>query len=456
MKKEEEPPEEIELDNNIIDVVPQPVPAHNRFGDNAVRQALIADYFFKACCTFCKGEHYIQDCAEFLQLDVNDRIENVKKLRLCINCLRPGHMVKQCRSSSCRNCKSRHNSLLHLESPAKKVDSTEETKAESVNLSSQHLSQSKQVLLSTVLVRVFDKGNKPHMARALLDMGSQSSFITAEFCDVLQLNRVKVDITVGGLNQAQSDINFVPQITGSLPNFKVDLQSLRIPSHIKLADPNFHIPDKVDLLIGADCFWETMCLGVECDLPDVSNIIRNHFYVDDMLTGGSTVQEVVYITNEVTRTLARGGFKLRKFVSNDPRILQGIESQVGQTNAVDFGINENTKTLGMIWNGHSDSFLYKISDSGLGKRVTKRGILSEVSQIFDPLGFLSPCIILAKIILQNLWCERVTHQKIYLKKDAVPSLSFGGNEESDSEKENQQASDETFKSKHNEDRRRCK
>ncbi|KAJ8966521.1 hypothetical protein NQ317_002531 [Molorchus minor] len=50
----------------------------------------------------------------------------------------------------------------------------------------------------------------------------------------------------------------------------------------------------------------------------------------------------------------------------------------------------------------------------------------------------------------------VTHQKIYLKKDAVPSLSFGGNEESDSEKENQQASDETFKSKHNEDRRRCK
>ncbi|KAJ8979781.1 hypothetical protein NQ317_007689 [Molorchus minor] len=399
------------------------------------------------------------------------------------------------------------------------------------------------------------------MARALLDVGSQSSFITAEFCDVLQLNRVKVDITVGGLNQAQSDINckvlaliqsqtnnfsmhvsflVVPQITGSLPNFKVDLQSLRIPSHIKLADPNFHIPDKVDLLIGAECFWETMCvgqiklarhgpilqkskfgwivsgplsfdnsrtvscnlltlpeidkqftrfweieeipdtkplsneesaceahfletykrnadgrfivtipmkaspeklgdspddeigtyelqtvtygtsaasylairclyqLGVECDLPDVSNIIKNHFYVDDMLTGGSTVQEVVYITNEVTRTLARGGFKLRKFVSNDPRILQGIESQVGQTNAVDFGINENTKTLGMIWNGHSDSFLYKISDSGLGKRVTKRGILSEVSQIFDPLGFLSPCIILAKIILQNLWCERVS------------------------------------------------
>ncbi|KAJ8979780.1 hypothetical protein NQ317_007688 [Molorchus minor] len=106
----------------------------------------------KACCTFCKGEHYIQDCAEFLQLDVNDRIENVKKLRLCINCLRTGHMVKQCRSSSCRNCKSRYNSLLHLESPAKKVDSTEETKAESVNLSSQHLSHSKQVLLSTVLV----------------------------------------------------------------------------------------------------------------------------------------------------------------------------------------------------------------------------------------------------------------------------------------------------------------
>ncbi|KAJ8946651.1 hypothetical protein NQ314_008823 [Rhamnusium bicolor] len=65
----------------------------------------------------CKGEHYIQFCNEFLKLSVNDRSKLAKELKLCLNCLRQGHFLPNCMSqSTCRKCKKRHHTLLHLSS----------------------------------------------------------------------------------------------------------------------------------------------------------------------------------------------------------------------------------------------------------------------------------------------------------------------------------------------------
>lgn len=90
-------------------------------------------------------------------------------------------------------------------------------------------------------------------------------------------------------------------------------------------------------------------LGVECsaESPLISDVIKNHFYVDDMLSGGNTIDEVIFIAQEVSGVLKEGGFLLRKWVSNSPEILRGIEAQDNMT-SIDFGINENTKTLGLI------------------------------------------------------------------------------------------------------------
>ncbi|KAJ8950952.1 hypothetical protein NQ318_008393 [Aromia moschata] len=70
---------------------------------------------------------------------------------------------------------------------------------------------------------------------------------------------------------------------------------------------------------------------------------------DDMLTGGSSVEEVIFIANEVSRILKSGVFTLRKWVSNSPEIMQGISSKDDMT-SIDFGVNDSTKTLGLIWN----------------------------------------------------------------------------------------------------------
>ena len=57
-------------------------------------------------CPFKDGQHPIWTCEKF---------------RLCFNCLKPGHMSKDCRSRTCSvpSCGRRHNRLLHSELPKK-------------------------------------------------------------------------------------------------------------------------------------------------------------------------------------------------------------------------------------------------------------------------------------------------------------------------------------------------
>ncbi|XP_011707946.1 PREDICTED: uncharacterized protein LOC105462794 [Wasmannia auropunctata] len=66
-----------------------------------------------------------------------------------------------------------------------------------------------------------------------------------------------------------------------------------------------------------------------------------------------------------------------------------------------------TKTLGTTWQALSDSLTFTIKELSQTK-VTKRQILAETAQIFDPLGLISPCIIIAKILLQELWLHKLS------------------------------------------------
>ncbi|XP_047998452.1 uncharacterized protein LOC125235873 [Leguminivora glycinivorella] len=65
-------------------------------------------------CPVCHGAHRISECVKFKAMNVESRSSEVLKLNLCLNCLRRGHNVEQCRLvGSCQVCKERHNTLLH-------------------------------------------------------------------------------------------------------------------------------------------------------------------------------------------------------------------------------------------------------------------------------------------------------------------------------------------------------
>lgn len=94
------------------------------------------------------SDHRLYECSAFKSKSPKDRNSIVKSLKLCENCLKPGHKVEECKLvGSCRSCKRRHNSLLH--SPSY---SDAPTSSQTVVMSSTQTSTN--VLLCTAKVQI--------------------------------------------------------------------------------------------------------------------------------------------------------------------------------------------------------------------------------------------------------------------------------------------------------------
>ena len=67
----------------------------------------------------------------------------------------------------------------------------------------------------------------------------------------------------------------------------------------------------------------------------------------------------------------------------------------------------NTKILGVEWNASNDHFHVSVTELPSIECTTKRSLVSNVAKTFDVLGWYSPTLVKAKILLQMLWLERV-------------------------------------------------
>ena len=75
---------------------------------------------------------------------------------------------------------------------------------------------------------------------------------------------------------------------------------------------------------------------------------------------------------------------------------------------VDRADQTNLKVLGICWSLSNDTLsIPGLSDDKFENVFTKREILKVVASIFDPLGYFSPTILLAKLFLQELWADKV-------------------------------------------------
>lgn len=80
-------------------------------------------------CPECKTRHQIEHCAKFLEKTPQDRYAFVREHKICLNCLKGMHWVKNCPSkNTCRHCGAKHHTLLHFE-----VASTSSTASASIN-----------------------------------------------------------------------------------------------------------------------------------------------------------------------------------------------------------------------------------------------------------------------------------------------------------------------------------
>ncbi|XP_075990161.1 uncharacterized protein LOC142985798 [Anticarsia gemmatalis] len=141
---------------------------------------------------------------------------------------------------------------------------------------------------------------------------------------------------------------------------------------------------------------------------EISQIILEDFYMDDLMTGGENLEKCFTIYNELTRVLEKGGFQLQKWRSNSKELLDKIRGKNDdKVEDLRIKVDDVNKILGLTWNSQEDVFQYTVDLTPPKEPATKRNIISDISRLFDPLGWLAPCIIVAKILIQKLWLAGV-------------------------------------------------
>ncbi|KAL0871839.1 hypothetical protein ABMA27_004314 [Loxostege sticticalis] len=452
-------------------------------------------------CPFCSFGHRLFTCKEFSKLDVSKRYEFVKDKLLCFNCLAPGHSVMLCKqSTSCRRCGKKHHSLLHLSSPLGPSSKTEtssnptESKNIEPTITSHLATRGQMTLMATALVHV-KLGKQVHLLRALVDPCSQESFITESAAQRLQLRRSPIRGHVSGVGQMTTPIKHVAEleiesrlnaaiklslsayvvkkITSITPLKRVNIENLTHLQGLSFADPTFHSPGQIDLLLGANVYTEVLIDGVIKGPPgspiaqnthlgwiltgnaevgdegktSSSNIITLHLNVelDNMLRKFWEIEDIASERHSQNseqskaekiyeETVTRGAdgrytvrlpFKtepailptgsreiasrrlssLEKRLSKDPQLYKEYDNVLQEyltLNHMELIVHDTPEQRARaVYLPHHA--IVKLDRQTTKDTVTKRTVLREIASLFDPLGWLSPAIITAKIFMQKLW-----------------------------------------------------
>ncbi|XP_044180110.1 uncharacterized protein LOC114947014 [Acropora millepora] len=137
---------------------------------------------------------------------------------------------------------------------------------------------------------------------------------------------------------------------------------------------------------------------------EVANTLTRNFYVDDVLKSASTEDKTIELAKDVKAVCGNGGINLTKFVGNTERIINSIPDKHRAENVKNLTLGQDKlpieRALGVIWCIESDTFNFRIELKD--KPCTRRGILSTISSIYDPLGFIAPVVLVGKKILQDI------------------------------------------------------
>ncbi|XP_070510435.1 uncharacterized protein [Cardiocondyla obscurior] len=267
-------------------------------------------------CYLCQEDHLLYTCKQFLGLPVESRIDEIRRLRLCLNCFSSDHFVRNCKSSSCRSCGERHNTLCHI--PRRDVGAAAESREPEMGAGDasdgaalcsvasvgpvaprtagaiQGGAERVQVLMATAVVILKSKGSST-LIRVLLDSASEVNFVTVATCKKLNLQLENVTEAISGINNLSCAIKYgcrvnmksrisnfemnmfclvVPSITKRLPSMSIRSSELSVPKNLQLADPCFYDTGEIDALVGGEFFLKLLETG-RIELGDDLPILQN-------------------------------------------------------------------------------------------------------------------------------------------------------------------------------------
>ena len=134
--------------------------------------------------------------------------------------------------------------------------------------------------------------------------------------------------------------------------------------------------------------------------------------------------KAVHLLSELTDLLASGGFQLAKQSSNSREVIETIPADLlaPQLREINLHVDNlpSHKTPGLVWDRNKDQLCIK-ADFG-GHPFTRRGLLSVLASIYDPLGLIAPYMLPAKLLLQRLanqgldWDSKISDSDCFLRE----------------------------------------
>ena len=182
-----------------------------------------------------------------------------------------------------------------------------------------------------------------------------------------------------------------------------------------------------------------------CDPSDNLNRLKNDLYVDDVVSGCTTVEEGISFYEEASVIMSNAGFELRKWKTNNKELQNVFYTNENSTPQRDelsyneFQFSDNTlntnKVLGLEWELGSDQIIFRFDEfikRSMELKLSKRNVLSLSASIYDPLGLITPITTVVKIIFQMLcrkkleWDELVPKEVQEIWKKLISGLSTLG------------------------------
>lgn len=164
---------------------------------------------------------------------------------------------------------------------------------------------------------------------------------------------------------------------------------------------------------------------------DTVQFVERHFYMDDGLISVPTDDEAISLLRRTQASLSESNLRLHKFASNSEAVTQAFAPEDRAVlKDLDFS-GEPTpvqRSLGLLWETATDTFTFVVSEHK--KAFTRRGVLSTVNSIFDPLGMVAPVTIEGKSLLRELsadmcdWDAPLPEQKLKQWESWQESLHY--------------------------------
>ncbi|XP_026684463.1 uncharacterized protein LOC113470313 isoform X3 [Diaphorina citri] len=136
--------------------------------------------------------------------------------------------------------------------------------------------------------------------------------------------------------------------------------------------------------------------------PLAGKLISQSLYMDDCVISFLKKEDAIKFYQEVVAMFSSGGFKFTKWSSNCKEILSQIPVEDRLSELISWSENNfSHKILGMSWNTTQDCLFFDIDK--IEGPCTKRGILSSILSVFDPMGLIAPVVLFVKLLIKEMW-----------------------------------------------------